>query len=1232
MSRLLLFLALTASGCVVDVRPPEDARIACQSDADCADGGKCGPRGVCARKNTPPVLALGPIARSTEIVALPLTVFDDDGDEVQLEAFVERGDHAPEPIALTPTSLAASPDGVETLLAWDAKAFFGSGAHRREFRVRLVAHDPTNTTAPLVSPELAFGNDPPIAGGVRVDVPASGSVSGYAVVRFVASDSSADPLRLAGFEVSRAGDFSDAKTVTIAAGAGTAFPSGAIAGLASDRGGIEHSLTWDSRGDAPFDAASVAVRLKLADAFGGVSEWAESTTFGVDNATSPPEIALTMGPSGPSAVSGDVPLSFTIADLDRDACIVALEYSVGGGAFQVGATASKLIGLTPGPHTIVWQSTQLGLTRTEHVRLRVSVSDANDAGGSDETSEIIVDNTLPNTQTPLQVAYVSPVAAAMDIPLSTSIVLVFDHDVDVASLAGRVHLNAPGDMRSPVATQANPSVFNTFEIAASNLLAEATYTLIVDAGVAPHPSATDASASIMSFQSTFTTRTAPDTTPPAAVSSLIVQKNGPTFYQLGWVNPASDFAGAIVLRRQGQPVDPADEPVDGQSYSPPQPLGSANVVAVTTNSTFLDATPSPGDYDYVVYAFDAALNYSLVGRRAPWVTASTQIWCPDESGSFSVTAIGASAQQLWIADGPAQPFASGTLAPPAGAPVGATTPFPVGAGMTVGSTYYLRPVASGPHGTFAGIEVQTILTPAALPALSQPVDVATGGNTSFTVSPLEWTELEVTADTDVAPASELFGPPSPATPSPNVTVTRSFAQAGEYALAVRPKRAGCASPGAWTVSNRFRAGNFRFVKVGGSGDQSGTSPVNAAPTIAAGLSGLTGPADVYVRYGSYPQASQLAVPSGVSLYGGYSDTFQTRNPSGTPSSITGDLNTWLVTVAQGATTATVIDGFQIQNGVQAFAASVGLFRTSPTIKNNVISGGRDGVIIENGAPVIEGNTITPGTVAVAAAIRLTFEAPNALIRYNALDGGLGTTTYGVYVDVGKATIHGNTMTSQTGSTSIGVYVHDNALDGSVISSNVITSPTVGTSTGIEVKKQAFIVNNTVRSSAPISGYATPIHNYAPNTVIANNITFTTGTGTRYCIQNSAAPTVAILQNNLMFDCPNGLFVDLATPYNFMCPQGTPSQFSGCGSPLCGAASWCQGNLQPYTLAAVAFAGATDFHLTMASPIDVRFNGVNAGTGAYGNVTKDRDDAARDCPGIANCYSVGAYEFSYPPGP
>ncbi len=395
MGRLTLAAACVYAlgGCVSDLHVDDAVAISCRDDADCPGDWHCRPSGRCVRgaANTPPSVIIGNIARTTAMVAIPIVVFDAEGDDVALAAEAEIPGRGFVPIQIEPSSAGGAPDGAATMIAWDAARDLGASTLASGLRVQLTPSDGKTSGGTVSSEPFSFGNDPPVLGNVRIDLPSDGKAKGNVVVRFDVADSSSDLVSLSGFVFSASGDFSDAMEIPLSTGAGAHFPSGALLALTTTPSAREYSVTWSSLLAAPIDTASAALELRVRDDLGGESSPARSAAFVLDNATQAPTLVL--GTPGPGAAAGDIAVDFVVDDGDGDPCLVAVEYSADGGdTWTAASSASDTTSLLPGMYTYVWQSTQLGFSSFSGVLLRFSVRDSADVGEAVTSTPFAVEN------------------------------------------------------------------------------------------------------------------------------------------------------------------------------------------------------------------------------------------------------------------------------------------------------------------------------------------------------------------------------------------------------------------------------------------------------------------------------------------------------------------------------------------------------------------------------------------------------------------------------------------------------------------------------------------------------------------------------------------------------------------------------------------------------------------------------------------------------------------------
>ena len=345
-------------------------------------------------------------------------------------------------------------------------------------------------------------------------------------------------------------------------------------------------------------------------------------------------------------------------------------------------------------------------------------------------------------------------------------------------------------------------------------------------------------------------------------------------------------------------------------------------------------------------------------------------------------------------------------------------------------------------------------------------------------------------------------------------------------------------------------------------------------TIQAGIDkahsymkdGLADSVEVHVSEGNYEVTNgvenvgdYINIVEGVSLYGGYSSDFSTKDSTLYVSKITdtttGVEDTAAVRAYDGLTENTVIDGFTIQAGSgtgDIGSNALDIERASPTVTNNVILGGYATAgsltlaldIYDNSSPIIEDNTITGGnspatnigivisdsshpivrnnTITGGSVGRSTAVVcwnTQALIENNDIDGGSGTDTLGInimedcFLNVRRNVIHGGSATTS----SAGILVQSDmvTIEGNRISGG---STTANESNGILCRQTTWvgIRNNTIFGGAA-SGTENAIGIYLDqayagiynNTIAGGQSDWSAG----IFLQNESFPSI---ENNIIF--------------------------------------------------------------------------------------------------------------------
>ncbi len=182
--------------------------------------------------------------------------------------------------------------------------------------------------------------------------------------------------------------------------------------LLSSPQGCFHSYVWDSirnLGHSNHDAVRIRITPFNPDT-GETGEPGETSDFCIDNDTPPRAFAET--PSGAS--TGNIPIHYSLTDMQSDDCSIRVEYSIDGGRSRhwaaPGPAGDGTVGLASSregvAHIFVWDSfASLGHTVQDNVTIRITPSDR-ERGSPCETGPFLVDNNLApsvNVETPLSV-------------------------------------------------------------------------------------------------------------------------------------------------------------------------------------------------------------------------------------------------------------------------------------------------------------------------------------------------------------------------------------------------------------------------------------------------------------------------------------------------------------------------------------------------------------------------------------------------------------------------------------------------------------------------------------------------------------------------------------------------------------------------------------------------------------------------------------------------------------
>jgi len=373
---------------------------------------------------------------------------------------------------------------------------------------------------------------------------------------------------------------------------------------------------------------------------------------------------------------------------------------------------------------------------------------------------------------------------------------------------------------------------------------------------------------------------------------------------------------------------------------------------------------------------------------------------------------------------------------------------------------------------------------------------------------------------------------------------------------------------------------------------------------------------VFVSEGDYNVNSnagtgnQVILKNGISVLGGYSVDFGERDPAAHVTKITdtstapgaSHLNPNRAVETSGLIdTPTIVDGFTIRGSDQGnYSAAIYINGGGlPTIQNNIILGGGNvlkpsffsmGIVNFDGQPTIRNNTIHGGMGDRVSIGILSVGASSYAIENNTIDGGNGgRNSYGVWstIESSTAKIRNNTIHGGSpGESSFGIQ-------------NEGASPT--------------IQNNTINGGNGLTfSYGIQNKRFDPSgspssPTIENNIIFTTGPGSEYCIHEAEALHVVepvSLRNNDLFGCGTALYFDEAA--NNLTSIADVNALTD---------TTATGNISIDPVFVDQAGG--DWYLSSSSPTEVKQGGLDLS----GSFTTDKDGFTRTIP-----WSIGAYEL------
>lgn len=400
-------------------------------------------------------------------------------------------------------------------------------------------------------------------------------------------------------------------------------------------------------------------------------------------------------------------------------------------------------------------------------------------------------------------------------------------------------------------------------------------------------------------------------------------------------------------------------------------------------------------------------------------------------------------------------------------------------------------------------------------------------------------------------------------------------------------KTGCTNSGVTSATYILPNSNIIYVRKNGNDANPGTDPALPKLTIKSAIDSVvtTVGTDIRVAEGTYTES--VIVKKGVSLFGGYSaSNWANRNISLYPVNIAASTPT-AVSFTVDADSAVIVDGFIIVGGSGTTSYGIDISKATPSITNNIISGGSGdtsyGIFVLGTSPKIESNTISGGSGGKSYGIANVILEPvnisdtgtpaSPVIINNSIRGGSvnNTESYGIYNEGALPVIKNNTIDGGFGDSAYGIYNASGTL--------TLKDDGWGGTTA-----------NTYQGSMPD---------------IRNNIVFTSGVTTKYCIYEAGtASDPSFVKNNDLFDCSTGLYYDEGTTaITSISSVNALAGGTSAGSNVALAVSFVN-----------RFSG--DLRPTSSTPQSVYEGGIDFSS----EYTVDRDGVTRTVP-----WAMGAYE-------
>lgn len=274
-------------------------------------------------------MTVGRIAPSVAVVEIPVTVFDSESQPVTITATLVTP-IARREIVLESATVASSPDGLASVLRWNAAAVLPAETLQVGLTLVLQPSDQSGRGPAVVSEPFTFGNDPPTITAAAVQTIA-GVAGGECTIELSVSDTGQDGVRLASMLLERD---NGAESIAIPLATPDFDDPSALRFVAD---GNVKRVAWSSFESARLSGESVRLTLVVRDELGAESRPFTTASFLLDNAP-----RVTIAVSGDARATQRMGLPFSVVDPSgaRERVALTLDYEVAGVWYPASAAST----------------------------------------------------------------------------------------------------------------------------------------------------------------------------------------------------------------------------------------------------------------------------------------------------------------------------------------------------------------------------------------------------------------------------------------------------------------------------------------------------------------------------------------------------------------------------------------------------------------------------------------------------------------------------------------------------------------------------------------------------------------------------------------------------------------------------------------------------------------------------------------------------------------------------